>query len=165
MLFDKVLENVISESVFSVEWVSFVGGSLRWGFVYDFTTALMVSTVCTVSTLVHLYSLYYMEQDPSLRRFITYLSLFTFFMLFLIGSNNLLQLFFAWEGVGLCSYLLINFWFTRLQANKAALKAMLMNRFGGCGLIFTIVLIITHYGNVRYDDMFTGLAFSSLNYI
>src|SRR3546814_6816143 len=88
----------------------------------------MLVVVCTISTLVHLYSMEYMSHEPHLPRFMSYLSLFTFFMLILVTANNLLQMFVGWEGVGLCSYLLINFWFTRIQANKAAIKAMIINR-------------------------------------
>lgn len=90
----------------------------------------MLIVVTFISTLVHLYSVEYMAHDPHLVRFMSYLSLFTFFMLVLITANNFFQLFVGWEGVGLCSYLLINFWFTRIQANKAAIKAMLVNRVG-----------------------------------
>lgn len=150
---------VIYEYLTPVTWSNFYWGSMRWGFIWDSTTAIMVSTVCTVSTLVHLYSWYYMGVDPYFRRFVTYLSLFTFFMLFLVGSNNLLQLFFGWEGVGLCSYLLINFWFTRRQANKAAIKAVMVNRFGDCGLIFAIILVVNYFGCLEYGDIFTSLIF------
>lgn len=83
----------------------------------------MLVVVLTISTVVHIYSLSYMEHDPHFNRFIAYLSLFTFFMLILVTANNYIQMFVGWEGVGLCSYLLINFWYTRIQANKAAIKS------------------------------------------
>jgi NADH-ubiquinone oxidoreductase chain 5 len=88
----------------------------------------MLITVTSISTLVHLYSSQYMAEDPHLSRFMSYLSLFTFFMIILVTGDNFIQMFVGWEGVGFCSFLLINFWFTRLQANKAAIKAMLVNR-------------------------------------
>ena len=95
----------------------------------------MFVVVLTVSSLVHFYSIKYMAQDPHIIRFFTYLSLFTIFMLILVSGSNLIILFVGWEGVGLCSYLLINFWYTRLQANKAALKAMIVNRVGDISFI------------------------------
>ena len=88
----------------------------------------MIVVVTSVSTLVHLYGFSYMSHDPHIPRFMCYLSIFTFFMLMLVTADNFLQMFFGWEGVGLASYLLINFWFTRLQASKASIKAMLVNR-------------------------------------
>jgi NADH-ubiquinone oxidoreductase chain 5 len=105
----------------------------------------MLAMVSIVSTLVHMYSFAYMSTDPHFVRFISYLSLFTFFMFILVTASNFLQLFMGWEGVGICSYLLINFWFTRLQANKAAIKAMLMNRIGDIGFMIGMVLAFGHY--------------------
>ena len=104
-----------------------------WGFYFDSLTVTMLIVVTSISTLVHLYSISYMGQDPHLPRFMSYLSIFTFFMLMLVTADNFLQMFFGWEGVGLASYLLINFWFTRLQASKASIKAMLVNRVGEIG--------------------------------
>ena len=88
-----------------------------WGFMFDSLTVVMLVVVTVVSTLVHLYSIAYMGEDPHLPRFMSYLSIFTFFMLMLVTADNFIQMFFGWEGVGLASYLLINFWYTRLQAN------------------------------------------------
>ena len=105
-----------------------------WGFYFDSLTVVMLIVVTSISTLVHLYSISYMGEDPHLPRFMCYLSIFTFFMLMLVTADNFLQMFFGWEGVGLASYLLINFWFTRLQASKASIKAMLVNRVGDFGL-------------------------------
>lgn len=118
----------------------------------------MVLTVSVVSFAVHAYSVYYMENDPFLSRFLTYLSLFTFCMLFLLSADNLVQLFFGWEGVGLCSYLLINFWYTRPQANKAALKAIMVNRVGDCGLLFAIAILINEFGSAHLQDIFCRLS-------
>ena len=112
----------------------------------------MAVVVTTVSTLVHFYSTGYMSHDPHQPRFMAYLSLFTFFMLILISADNFIQLFLGWEGVGLCSYLLINFWFTRLQANKAAIKAMVVNRVGDVGLalgVFSIFTIFSIFNIIR----------------
>ena len=94
----------------------------------------MLVTVTYVSAVVHLYSAGYMSHDPHIQRFMSYLSLFTFFMLILVTADNFVQMFIGWEGVGLASFLLINFWTTRLQANKAAMKALIVNRIGDFGL-------------------------------
>ena len=101
----------------------------------------MLVVVTSVSALVHIYSIGYMSHDPHKPRFMAYLSLFTFAMLMLVTSDNFIQLFFGWEGVGLCSYLLISFWYTRIQANKAALKAMIVNRVGDLSLALGICAI------------------------
>jgi len=111
---------------------------LDWSFCFDSLTCIMLVIVTFISTGVHLYSVEYMENDPHKTRFMSYLSLFTFFMLILVTGNNFLQMFVGWEGVGLSSYLLINFWFTRIQANKAAIKAMLINRVGDFALLIAI---------------------------
>ena len=128
------------------EWVM-----LKIGLQYDFLSSLMLVVVCTISLLVHLYSVEYMKEDPHSIRFLSYLSLFTWFMLVLVTSNNLLQLFIGWEGVGVCSYLLINFWFTRIQANKAAIKAMVVNRVGDVGVVVAILLCLYYNGSVEYS--------------
>ena len=104
----------------------------------------MYSLVLFISFLVHYYASNYMENDPCKIRFFFYLSLFTFFMSLMVLSNSLLQFFFSWEGVGLASYLLINFWFTRIEANRAAMKAMIVNRFGDFGLYLAILLIFSY---------------------
>merc|ERR1712115_247568 len=104
----------------------------------------------SVSSLVHLYSIEYMSHDPHRSRFMSYLSLFTFFMLILVTADNYIQMFLGWEGIGLASYLLINFWFTRIQANKAAIKAMVVNRIGDFGLALGIFAIYVNYKAVDY---------------
>lgn len=114
----------------------------------------MVLIVTTVSFLVHVYSSSYMDGDPHTPRFMGYLSLFTFFMLVLVSSQNFLQLFIGWEGVGLCSYLLVNYWFGRMQANKAAIKAMLVNRVGDAALVAAIVLLWMEYGSIDFFTVF-----------
>jgi NADH-quinone oxidoreductase subunit L len=105
----------------------------------------MLVVVNTVSAVVHVYSVFYMENDPHFTRFMAYLSLFTFFMLVLVSADNFIQLFLGWEGVGVCSDLLINFWHTRVQANKAALKAIILNRVGDFSLTFAVLVIFFYF--------------------
>lgn len=136
-------------------WINSEIFNISFGFLFDSLTSIMLIVVCSISFLVHLYSIEYMSEDPHLSRFMSYLSLFTFFMLILVTSNNFLQMFVGWEGVGLCSYLLINFWFTRIQANKAAIKAMLMNRIGDFALAFAIFLLIYTFNTLDYLPIFT----------
>ncbi len=126
-----------------------------WGFLFDTLTVVMLVVVTSVSTLVHLYSISYMSGDPHLPRFMSFLSIFTFFMLTLVTADNFLQMFFGWEGVGLASYLLINFWFTRLQASKASIKAMLVNRVGDFGLSLGIMAIFSVFKSVCFVTVFS----------
>ena len=128
--------------------------NVDWGFLFDSLTVTMCCIVTFVSSLVHLYSTEYMSHDPHLPRFMSYLSLFTFFMLILVTADNYVQMFVGWEGVGLCSYLLINFWFTRIQANKAAIKAMVLNRIGDFGLVLGILTIFVKYRSIDYATVF-----------
>jgi proton-translocating NADH-quinone oxidoreductase chain L len=127
---------------------------LDWGFLFDPLTCVMLIVVTSVSSLVHLYSCEYMSHDPHIPRFMSYLSLFTFFMLVLVTSDNFVQMFLGWEGIGLASYLLINFWFTRLQANKAAIKAMIVNRIGDFSLTLGILLVFTYFYVLDYASVF-----------
>jgi NADH-quinone oxidoreductase subunit L len=115
----------------------------------------MFFVVNLVSSLVHLYSCSYMSEDPHLSRFMSYLSLFTFFMLLLVTGDNLLQLFFGWEGVGICSYLLINFWFTRIQANKSAIKALIVNRISDVALTVGIITIFCTFRSIEFGAIFS----------
>lgn len=131
-------------------WISSEVLNVDWGFMFDSLTVLMCCVVTFISSLVHLYSTEYMSHDPHLPRFMSYLSLFTFFMLILVTADNFLQMFVGWEGVGLCSYLLINFWFIRIQANKAAIKAMIINRIGDFSLLIGILLIFVFYKSIDY---------------
>ena len=135
------------------EWISSEILSVDWGFLFDSLAVSMCVVVTFISLLVHFYSTEYMSHDPHLPRFISYLSLFTFFMLILVTADNFIQMFVGWEGVGLCSYLLINFWFTRVQANKAAIKAMIMNRIGDFSLLIGILLIFVNYKSVDYSTV------------
>ena len=140
-------------------WISSEVLSVDWGFMFDSLTVVMCVVVTFVSFLVHFYSIEYMSHDPHLPRFMSYLSLFTFFMLILVTADNFVQMFVGWEGVGLCSYLLINFWFTRIQANKAAIKAMLINRVGDFCLLIGILLIFVYYKSVDYATVFVMTPF------
>ena len=135
-------------------WVYVDTLNIQWSFCFDSLTCVMLVVVTFISTLVHLYSTEYMENDPHVIRFMAYLSLFTFFMLILVTANNFLQMFVGWEGVGLCSYLLINFWFTRIQANKSAIKAMLANRIGDFFILLSMFLIYAIYNSLDYDIVF-----------
>lgn len=125
-----------------------------WGFYFDTLTVVMLIVVTFISTLVHLYSNSYMSEDPHLPRFMSYLSIFTFFMLILVTADNFIQIFLGWEGVGVASYLLINFWFTRVQASKASIKAMLVNRVGDFGLALGIMGLFSLFKTVDFIEIF-----------
>ncbi len=129
------------------------------GFLFDSLTSIMLLVVIGISTFVHIFTAGYMSHDPFIIRFYTYLGLFTFFMVILITSDNFLQLFVGWEGVGVCSYLLINFWYNRIAANKAAIKAMLMNRIADVFFIFAIILILFYFKTVNYLVVFSLIDF------
>ena len=135
-------------------WVTCGCIKISWGFLFDSLSISMLLMISIISCLVHIYSIGYMGEDPHLSRFLSYLSLFTFFMFILVTSDNFIQLFLGWEGVGLCSYLLINFWFTRIEANKAALKALLMNRIGDFGLLLGILLLFYFVRTVDFSVVF-----------
>ncbi len=135
-------------------WITSGIYSVHFGLLFDSVTAVMLIVVTSISAVVHLYSTEYMRGDPHLPRFMSYLSIFTFFMLVLVTSDNLLQLFIGWEGVGLCSYLLINFWFTRIQANKSAIKAMVVNRIGDVGIALAIFTGFYLFKSVDFNVMF-----------
>ena len=151
-------------------WVSSEVLLINWGFMFDSLTVVMCVVVTFVSSLVHLYSIEYMSHDPHLPRFMSYLSLFTFFMLILVTADNFIQMFLGWEGVGLCSYLLINFWFTRVQANKAAIKAMIINRIGDFSLIIGILIMFVNFKSVDYatiavlTPLFKSITINFLNF-
>jgi NADH-ubiquinone oxidoreductase chain 5 len=131
-------------------WISSELLNIDWGFLFDSLTVSMCIIVTFISSLVHLYSIEYMAHDPHLPRFMSYLSLFTFFMLILVTADNYVQMFVGWEGVGLASYLLINFWYTRIQANKAAIKAMILNKIGDFCLLIGILLIFVNFKSIDY---------------
>ena len=130
--------------------------SVDWSIRIDSLTTTMFIVICTVSACVHMYSIGYMKEDPSKIRFMGYLSLFTFFMLVLVSSNNLLQMFFGWEGVGLASYLLIGFWHHKASANNAAIKAFVVNRIGDFGFALGIAGVFFVFGSIDFDTIFNN---------
>ena len=127
---------------------------INWGFMFDPLSVSMLFMVGVISGAVHFYSVGYMKTDPSLIRFMSYLSLFTFFMFILVTGDNFIQLFLGWEGIGLCSYLLISFWNTRVQANKSALKALIVNRVGDFGFLCGSLLIFFFFRNFDFSIVF-----------
>src|SRR6266436_5127403 len=140
----------------------------HWALRFDQLTAVMLIVVTGVSAMVHVYSIGYMHGDPSIPRFMSYLSLFTFCMLMLITANNFMQLFFGWEGVGLCSYLLIGFWYDRPSANAAAIKAFIVNRIGDFGFLLGILGVYFVFKNVGFDAVFKatpGMAGTSIDFL
>ena len=137
-------------------WIHSASFAVDWTVRVDSITAVMLVVVTGVSSLVHLYSIGYMHEDESRPRFFSYLSLFTFAMLMLVTANNFLQLFFGWEGVGLASYLLIGFWFTRPSANAAAMKAFIVNRVGDFGFALGIFGIWAVFGTLDFDAVFAA---------
>jgi NADH-quinone oxidoreductase subunit L len=149
-------------------WISSGGFKASVGFLVDPLTAVMLIVVTSVSTLVHIYSVGYMHDDPGYYRFFAYLSLFTFSMLMLVMANNLLQLYFGWEAVGLCSYFLIGFWYKKKSASDAGKKAFIVNRFGDFGFGLGIILIFLTLGSVHYADVFGavgGITHLSVNFL
>ena len=136
------------------EWINSGKFIVNWSINVDPLSSVMLVVVTLISSLVHIYSIGYMKNDPHKPRFMSYLSLFTFAMLTLIVSDNFLQLFFGWEGVGLSSYLLIGYWYKKNSANNAAIKAFLVNRVGDFGLAIGIFLIFFHLGTINYQEVF-----------
>src|SRR6188768_808432 len=148
-------------------WIISADLKVDWALRIDTLTAVMLVVVTTVSALVHLYSIGYMAEDPYRPRFFTYLSLFTFAMLALVTSDNLAQLFFGWEGVGLCSYLLIGFWYHKPEANAAAIKAFVVNRVGDFGFALGIFAVFLMTKSIDFDAVFAeapGLAGKTINF-
>src|SRR6202451_2620607 len=137
-------------------WIHSGDFAVDWTVRVDAITAVMLVVVTGVSSLVHLYSLGYMEEDPHQARFFSHLSLFTFAMLMLVTANNFLQLCFGWEGVGLASYLLIGFWYTRPSANAAAIKAFIVNRVGDFGFALGIFGIFYVFKTLDFDTVFAA---------
>ena len=136
------------------KWIASGDLNLNWSIYIDTLTSVMLVVVTSVSFLVHIYSIGYMQHDPDKPRFMGYLSLFTFAMLMLVTSDNFLQLFFGWEGVGLASYLLIGFWFKKPSANAAAIKAFIVNRVGDFGLAIAVFMIFKYTGSLNFSEVF-----------
>ncbi|KWV55655.1 MULTISPECIES: NADH-quinone oxidoreductase subunit L [Rhizobium] len=141
-----------------LRWIQSGGIDVSWSLRVDTLTSVMLIVVNTVSTLVHVYSIGYMHHDPHRPRFFAYLSLFTFAMLMLVTADNLAQMFFGWEGVGLASYLLIGFWFKKPSANAAAIKAFVVNRVGDFGFILGIASLFVLFGAINLDTIFANAA-------
>ena len=130
-----------------IRWIDVESLNVSWGFNFDSLTVSMLIPVLIVSSLVHIYSIGYMSHDPHNQRFFSYLSLFTFMMIILVTANNFLLMFVGWEGVGICSYLLVSFWFTRIAANQSSMSAFLTNRVGDCFLTIGMFAILWSFGN------------------
>jgi NADH-quinone oxidoreductase subunit L len=152
VFYDVLQGNTFNGALYT--WLTSGGVRFEIGFMIDRLTALMMVVVSFVSLMVHVYTIGYMAEDPGYQRFFSYISLFTFSMLMLVMANNFLQLFFGWEAVGLVSYLLIGFWYTRESAVYASLKAFLVNRVGDFGFILGIALILVHFGTLDYEEVF-----------
>jgi NADH-ubiquinone oxidoreductase chain 5 len=155
-------EVCLSHSICTVQlfsWIELEFLHIQWNFLYDPLTSVMLIVITTISLCAHFYSIEYMNMDPHQSRFMSYLSLFTFFMIILVTANNLLQLFVGWEGVGLCSYLLINFWFTRIQANKSAIKAMFINKISDLGFTLAICMLFVFFKSVNFSTIFMPIYF------
>ncbi|MBU2408265.1 MAG: NADH-quinone oxidoreductase subunit L, partial [Gammaproteobacteria bacterium] len=147
------------------EWMTVGGLKMEVGFLVDGLTAMMMCVVTFVSLMVHIYTIGYMEEDAGYNRFFAYISLFTFSMLMLVMSNNMLQLFFGWEAVGLVSYLLIGFWYNKPTAIFANMKAFLVNRVGDFGFILGIGLLAAYAGSLNYGEVFAqGGALAKLSF-
>ena len=165
LIFYEVGLNGISVSVLTFRWVDSESLNVLWGFNFDSLTVSMLIPVLIVSFLVHIYSISYMNHDPHNQRFFSYLSLFTFMMIILITANNFLLMFVGWEGVGVCSYLLVSFWFTRIAANQSSISAFLTNRVGDCFLSLGMFIILLVFGNLDYTTVFSLTPFISENII
>ena len=153
-VFYNVIINDYNSNIIISSWISSGTLDVNWSIKVDPLSSIMIVVVTFISSLVHVYSIGYMQHDPHKPRFMSYLSLFTFSMLVLVTSDNFLQLFFGWEGVGVCSYFLIGFWFKKQSANNAAIKAFLVNRVGDFGLALGIFLIFYLFGTINYDEVF-----------
>ena len=147
--------NNIPVSVLLFRWLDSESLFVLWGFNFDSLTVSMLIPVLIVSSLVHIYSIGYMSHDPHNQRFFSYLSLFTFMMIVLVTANNFLLMFVGWEGVGVCSYLLVSFWFTRIAANQSSMSAFLTNRVGDCFLTLGMFAMIWTFGNLDYSTVFS----------
>ncbi len=163
LLLSAVLGIVLFRDILSIsepqiiplfKWIVAGGVNVSWSIRLDTLSGVMIVVVTVVSSMVHVYSIGYMAEDKSIPRFMAYLSLFTFFMLALITSNDFLQLFFGWEGVGLMSYLLIGFWYDRPSANAAAIKAFIVNRIGDFGFSLGIFAVFVTFGTLNFPEVF-----------
>ena len=157
IVFYEVIFNQYEENIIIATWINSGSLEVNWSMKIDALSSVMLVVVTFVSALVHIYSIGYMSHDPHKPRFMAYLSLFTFAMLMLVTADNFIQLFFGWEGVGLCSYFLIGFWFKKETANAAAIKAFVVNRVGDFGFALGIFLIFYLFGTVNYTEVFNQI--------
>jgi len=158
IIFIDVVTQNYSNNIEIISWITSGDLKVNWSIKIDALSSMMLVVVGIVSSLVHIYSIGYMIHDDSKTRFMSYLSLFTFAMLTLVTSDNFLQLFFGWEGVGLCSYLLIGFWYKKKSANSAAIKAFIVNRVGDFGFALGIFLIFYYFKTLNYSDVFSQVS-------
>jgi NADH-ubiquinone oxidoreductase chain 5 len=162
--FEVGLHNIpVSINLF--RWIDSESLDVLWGFHFDSLTVSMLIPVLIVSSLVHIYSIGYMSHDAHNQRFFSYLSLFTFMMIILVTANNFLLMFVGWEGVGICSYLLVSFWFTRIAANQSSMSAFLTNRVGDCFLTIGMFAILWSFGNIDYSTVFSLAPFVNENIV
>jgi NADH-ubiquinone oxidoreductase chain 5 len=157
--------NNIPVSINLFRWIDSESLDVLWNFHFDSLTVSMLIPVLIVSSLVHIYSIGYMNQDPHNQRFFSYLSLFTFMMIILVTANNFLLMFVGWEGVGICSYLLVSFWFTRIAANQSSISAFLTNRVGDCFLTIGMFALLWSFGNIDYSTIFSLAPFVNENIV
>ena len=155
--------NPVSITLF--KWLDSESFNMVWNFQFDSLTVSMLIPVLVISTLVHFYSIGYMSHDPHSQRFFSYLSLFTFMMIILVTGNNYLVMFVGWEGVGVCSYLLVSFWFTRIAANQSSLSAFLTNRVGDAFLTIGMFVLLWSLGNLDYSTVFSVAPYINENVI
>ncbi|HEV2303668.1 MAG TPA: NADH-quinone oxidoreductase subunit L [Stellaceae bacterium] len=168
LVFRDVLANSGPQVIPLANWISAGGVDVAWSIRLDTLSGVMILAVTIVSATVHVYSVGYMAEDPSIPRFMAYLSLFTFFMLFLATADNFVQLFFGWEGVGLLSYLLIGFWYDRASANDAAIKAFIVNRVGDFGFALGIFAVFVIFGSLDFGTVFSkapGAAATTIDFL
>jgi len=165
LAFFEVGFNGIPVTVKLFRWIDSESLNILWGFNFDSLTVSMLIPVLIVSSLVHIYSIGYMSHDPHNQRFFSYLSLFTFMMIILVTANNFLLMFVGWEGVGVCSYLLVSFWFTRIAANQSSISAFLTNRVGDCFLTIGMFAILWSFGNIDYATVFSLAPFMNENIV
>ena len=163
--FFEVGFNNIPVSIYLFRWIDSEWFNITWSFHFDGLTVSMLIPVLIISSLVHIYSVSYMSNDPHNQRFFSYLSLFTFMMIMLVTANNYLLMFVGWEGVGVCSYLLVSFWFTRIAANQSSMSAFLTNRVGDCLLTVGMFAILWSLGNVDYAIVFSLAPYINENII
>jgi len=163
--FFEVGLNNIPVTIKVFRWIDAESLDIWWGFHFDSLTVSMLLPVLIISSLVHIYSIGYMSNDPHNQRFFSYLSLFTFMMVILVTANNFLLMFVGWEGVGVCSYLLVCFWFTRIAANQSSLSAFLTNRVGDCFLTIGMFAMLWSFGNLDYTTIFSLAPYMNENVV